>query len=68
MLTLPRCLAPVRPYELHRYPDARPVQFPVCWRPAGHNGNKHRARASYERELDKRRHRRKPRKMTVPAA
>jgi hypothetical protein len=50
----PRCLHPVKKYEVRRPWDeldtaARRDPDPVCWRPKGHLGDRHISRASYER-------------------
>ena len=50
----PRCLHPVKKYEMRRPRDeldtaARDDPDPVCWRPKGHPPGRHISRASYER-------------------
>ena len=55
MIATPRCLHPVRAYDLRRYPGVIQGQFTRCWRPRGHPGTKHLGRAAYERELERKR-------------
>ena len=61
MIDSPRCLHPVEFYTVARGRDELDVIWPraaegsVCWRPAGHPGSRHVAKASYLRELERRR-------------
>lgn len=68
-VTAPRCLQPVKPYKLSRYPGESPAAFPVCWRRKGHATGRHLSRAAYLRELDRaiRRNKRRPRAQGLAA-
>ena len=66
MIDTQRCLAPVEYYEVARMRDEFDVIWPrdeasaVCWRPAGHPGERHVSKAAYLRALEYRRRRGHP--------
>jgi hypothetical protein len=54
-----RCGHLMKAYELSRYPDAVPDPFTRCGRPYGHKSTRHQSRSAYERELARKRLRRR---------
>lgn len=46
----PRCLHPMTYYDIPGRAEGLRDIFPVCWRPAGHPGNRHLSQFAYERE------------------